>query len=345
MSEAPESPGPPDSASGSITQIYRDRSVTFDRLVAEDEAMRSVIAQAERAAKSDAAVLILGESGTGKNLIAQAIHNASRRAEKPLVAANCAAFAESVIESELFGHERGAFTGADRLKKGVFELADGGTLFLDEVGELSKSSQAKLLRAVEYKEFERVGGEKTLKADLRIVFATNRDIDELVRAGEFREDLFWRVNEIRIELPPLRRRRGDIPRLADRFLAECRAALGTKVTKFSEAARRALVEFDWPGNVRRLRAVIRRAAAIADGDTIEVADLDLTSLARKPAATSEPAGDAIADWDLATVERRHIEMVLAHVHGNKSEAARILGIARTTLDRKVASYGIGGKAE
>ncbi len=338
----PDDPTP--EPSGSITQIYRDRSVTFDRLVADDESMRAVITQAQRAAQSDAAVLILGESGTGKNLIAQAIHNASRRAEKTFVAASCAAFAESVIESELFGHERGAFTGAEKTKKGVFELADGGTLFLDEVGELSKSSQAKLLRAVEYKEFERVGGEKTLKADLRILFATNRDIDELVRAGEFREDLFWRVNEIRIQIPPLRQRKKDIPKLADRFLGECRAALGTRAKEFTDAARRALVEFDWPGNVRRLRAVIRRAAAIADGERIDVADLDLSSLAPKAAPRVEAAAEEIADWTLATVERRHIETVLAHTRGNKSEAARILGIARTTLDRKVASYGIEGKS-
>ena len=336
MSAASDSPNP------SITQIYRDRSVTFDELVADDDAMKAVIEQARRAARSEAAILIVGESGTGKNLLAQAIHNASPRAGKPLIAANCAAFTESLLESELFGHEKGAFTGADKQKRGVFELANGGTLFLDEVGELSKAAQAKILRAVEYKEFERVGGEQTLKTDIRILFATNRDLGEAVRNGEFREDLLYRISEFQIAIPPLRKRRKDIPGMVRRYLEECNSTLGTRVFRVSDEAMRALLEFDWPGNARRLRAVVRRACAIADGEAIERADLDLTDLVaeRKPASTPTPSEVPLEDWALATVERRHIETVLAFTKGNKSEAARILDIARTTLDRKLASYGI-----
>ncbi|MFH0945564.1 MAG: sigma 54-interacting transcriptional regulator, partial [Planctomycetota bacterium] len=214
--------------------------MTFESLVAEDEGTRKVVAQARRAARSDASILIVGESGTGKNLIAQAIHNASPRAGKPFVSANCAAFAESLLESELFGHERGSFTGAERTKKGVFELADGATLFLDEIGELSKNAQAKILRAVEYKEFERVGGEETLKSDIRILFATNRNLEEAVRNEEFREDLFYRVNEIRIEIPPLRSRKKDIPKLAERYLEECKATFGYKIEGLTDEAMQAL---------------------------------------------------------------------------------------------------------
>jgi two-component system, NtrC family, response regulator AtoC len=332
----PELPNP------SITQIYRDRRVTFDTLVANDDAMKTVVEQAKKAARSDASILIVGESGTGKNLLAQAIHNGSPRAEKPLIAANCAAFTETLLESELFGHERGAFTGADKQKKGVFELANGGTLFLDEVGELSKSAQAKILRAVEYKEFERVGGESTLRSDIRILFATNRDLAEAVKNGDFREDLFYRVSEFRIEIPPLRKRKKDIPGLVQRYLDECNATLGTHIRGISDDALRAVLAYDWPGNARRLRAVVRRACAIADGDVLQIADLDLSNpLGRTVAAPAAAAPEAdVAEWALATVERRHIETVLAYTKGNKSEAARILDIARTTLDRKLASYGI-----
>ncbi|MBK6942929.1 MAG: sigma-54-dependent Fis family transcriptional regulator [Planctomycetes bacterium] len=332
----------------SITQIYRDRSVTFSTLIADDPAMRAVLDLAKKAARSDASILIVGETGTGKNLVAQAVHNDSPRANEPFVSANCAAFAETLLESELFGHERGAFTGADKQRKGVFEQADGGTLFLDEIGDLSLTAQAKILRAVEYKEFERLGGQQTLKTNIRMLFATNRDLREAVKQGEFREDLYYRVSEFTIEIPALRKRRGDIQALADRFLGEQRATFGFKVKGFTEAAQRALVAFDWPGNVRRLRAVIKRAAALADGDLVDVGDLDLSGPTRAPTATSATPSaptavatpDAIEDWNLATIERRHIEMVLAHAKGNKSEAARILDIARTTLDRKLASYGL-----
>ncbi len=338
----------PDPQNPSITQIYRDRSITFASLIADDPAMRAVVELAKKAARSDASILIVGETGTGKNLVAQAIHNDSPRANEPFISANCAAFAETLLESELFGHERGAFTGADKQRKGVFEQANGGTLFLDEIGDLSLTAQAKILRAVEYKEFERLGGSQTLKTDIRMLFATNRDLRDAVKQGEFREDLYYRVSEFTIEVPPLRKRRGDIQALADRFLGEQRATFGFRVKGFTEAAQRALVGFDWPGNVRRLRAVIKRAAALADGDLVDVGDLDLSGVAHTapttqsahPATATSAAPDAIEDWNLATVERRHIEKVLAYAKGNKSEAARILDIARTTLDRKLASYGL-----
>ncbi|MFG0317027.1 MAG: sigma 54-interacting transcriptional regulator, partial [Planctomycetota bacterium JB042] len=217
---------------------------------------------------------------------------------------------------------------------------------LDESGELSKNAQAKILRAVEDKEFERLGGEVTLRSDIRILFATNRDLAEAVRNDEFREDLFYRVNEFKVEIPPLRQRKRDILPLALRYLQECNATFGYHLTGFAPEAERALLSFDWPGNARRLRSIVKRACALADGEVITVEDLDLSAPSvrapTKAAAAAAGAGapENLEDWSLATVERRHIERVLEHTKGNKSEAARVLGIARTTLDRKIATYGI-----
>ncbi|MCL4729265.1 MAG: sigma 54-interacting transcriptional regulator, partial [Planctomycetes bacterium] len=232
-----------------ITSAYRSVGVTFDALVCVSEAFREVLRLAAGAAGKDVAILLLGETGTGKNLIAQAIHNASRRARRPFVSVNCSAIPDTLLESELFGSEKGAYTSSDKLRKGKFELADGGTLFLDEIGDMSPVAQAKVLRAFEYKQFERVGGEATLHADVRIIAATNCPIERLLADGRFREDLFYRLNEFTIEVPPLRRRREEIEPLARRFVGECNEKFGTRIKTIEPAAMQRLREHAWPGNV------------------------------------------------------------------------------------------------
>jgi two-component system response regulator HydG len=281
-------------------------------------------------------VLLLGENGTGKNLIAQAIHNASGRREGPLVAVNCSAFPETLLESELFGHERGAFTGAERTRKGRFELADGGTLFLDEIAEMSRAAQAKILRTVEYKEFERVGGEETKRADVRIVASTNRDIGALVEEGIFRADLYYRLNEVAVHIPPLRERKNDIPLLVEHYLKECNRKYGKDLASIDAEAMERLLAHDWPGNVRELRAAVKRGAAVAQDESITLVDLDLET--RR--LSGEPADLDPAQWSLESVERRHIQRTLDIASGNKKETARLLGITRPTLDRKIRQYGL-----
>ncbi len=317
-----------------LSETYRAIGVTFEDLWTRDRAMRDVLARARRAAGSDVTLLLLGENGTGKNLLAQAIHNASPRAEGPFVPVNCSAIPPGLLESELFGHERGAFTGAEKARRGKFELADRGTLLLDEVADLSREAQAKILRAVEYREFERVGGEETLRTDVRIVAATNTDIRARVERGEFRADLFYRLHEVTIEVPPLRHRRGDVALLAGRFLAEAARKAGRKAPALAPAALRARERHDWPGNVRELRSVLRRAVTACAGDRVEVADLGL------PGSRLEPALVEPGDWSLAAAERRQIENVLELTRGRKKEACRLLGISRPTLDRKIEEHRI-----
>jgi transcriptional regulator with PAS, ATPase and Fis domain len=319
-----------------ITSAYRSVGVTFDALVCVSEAFREVLRLAAGAAGKDVAILLLGETGTGKNLIAQAIHNASRRARRPFVSVNCSAIPDTLLESELFGSEKGAYTSSDKLRKGKFELADGGTLFLDEIGDMSPVAQAKVLRAFEYKQFERVGGEATLHADVRIIAATNCPIERLLADGRFREDLFYRLNEFTIEVPPLRRRREEIEPLARRFVGECNEKFGTRIKTIEPAAMQRLREHTWPGNVRELRAVIKRAAVAAPGDVLRAADLRLTPPAGA-AASDNPAG---ADSSLAGMEARHIERVLNQTGWNKKESSTLLGISRPTLDRKISEYNL-----
>jgi DNA-binding NtrC family response regulator len=280
-------------------------------------------------------VLIRGESGTGKERIAQAIHSLSPRAAGPWVTLNCSALAEGLLESEMFGHERGAFTDAKSMKRGLLELADGGTLFLDEIGDLAVALQPKLLRAIETQTFRRVGGQKELKVDVRFVAATNRDLEAMVRAGTFREDLYYRLNVGSIDVPPLRARRADVLPLARHFLAQAAVAMGLHEPALDPAAQPLLERYAWPGNARELRNVMERALILSGGAPILPAHLP-----REVSAPSvgEPTG-AVALVPLAEAERRHVKAVLDACGGNKTQAAKLLGISRVTLRNKLSEYG------
>jgi transcriptional regulator with GAF, ATPase, and Fis domain len=275
-------------------------------------------------------VLVTGQSGTGKELIARVIHDLSPRRKEPFVAVHCAALAENLLESELFGHERGAFTGAVAARKGRFELADGGTIFLDEIGEISAAVQVKLLRVLQEKEFERVGGMRPLSVDVRIVAATNKDLKAEIAAGRFREDLYYRLNVFPIALPSLAERREAILPLAEYFLKKFAAAFGKSIAGFSPAARSALENYPWPGNVRELQNVIERAMILAQGE-IGVTHLNLEPL-RAPLVPAESV--------LKTNERETIRKVLDETGGNRKQAARILGISLRTLQYRIKEYGL-----
>ncbi len=318
--------------------------LNFGEIVGESPKMREVYATVEKVARTDASVLIYGESGTGKELIARAIHRASRRCDRPFVRVHYGALAEGVLESELFGHERGAFTGALRRKNGRFELAHTGSIFLDEVGDIPPSTQLKLLRVRQEREFERVGGEETLTVDVRIIAATNRDLAELVRQGRFREDLYYRLHIVPIYLPPLRERREDIPALTQHFLARLARELGKPQLSIEEEAMELLRSYQWPGNVRELENVLERAAVLADGSTITVADLPpLRSPSEGPGVPQE--GESLRlEPVLERIERSYIERALAKAQGVKTEAARLLGLKPGALYYKLAKYGIMPKA-
>jgi two-component system response regulator HydG len=292
-----------------------------------------------RVAASPAPVLIRGESGTGKELVARAVHRASRRGA--FVPLNCGALPDQLLESELFGHAKGAFTGAERETSGMFEAADGGTLFLDEVAELPLPLQPKLLRAIESGEVRRVGETRAREVDVRIVAATQRDLAQSVEAGAFREDLFWRINVLHLDVPPLRERAADIPLIVERFLADVGQRTGGPPARLAPAALAALVEFHWPGNVRQLLNSLERAVAFADGPRVDVDDLpDDVRSARRSAAIVRRAADREAT--LAELERDYILEVLARAGGNKTRAAEILGIPRRTLYRRLEEYGDSG---
>jgi transcriptional regulator with PAS, ATPase and Fis domain len=292
--------------------------------------MQEVFRLIERAGPSDKAILIQGESGTGKELVARALHRCSLRADKPLVVINCAALPESLLESELFGHERGAFTGAVAAKPGLFEVADGGTLFIDEIGELPGSLQAKLLRVLEDGSLRRIGSVKERRVDVRLLAATNRNMAEEVKAGRFREDLYYRINVMSLELPPLRERREDIPLLVEHFLGAD--------WQIEPEALQCLLGYDWPGNVRQLINALERAKILADDHIIRARDLprDVQSVLH-----SSTTQDVLAETDnLAAIQRAKILEVLQREGGNKSRAARALGIDRRKLYRLVEKYGI-----
>ncbi|MFH5802719.1 sigma 54-interacting transcriptional regulator [Alienimonas sp. DA493] len=309
------------------------------------EALREDV---RRIAPTDATVLIRGESGVGKELVARALHRHSRRSSGPLVTMNCAALSESLLESELFGHEKGAFTGATAKTVGKFEAADGGTLFLDEVGEMSPAIQAKFLRALEGHAFERVGGREPIRCDVRVVAATNRDLEAAVEKGAFREDLYFRLHVVTLQVEPLRNRPEDVPLLAEHFLKVSSARAGRSIEGFSDEAAELLTEYRWPGNVRELKNAVERAVALCRGDEIEPEDLRLTAF-NPPAAPGR--GDAPDDAgparragyrsvSLEVLEREHVLATLKHTGWNKSRAASILGIERSTLDRKLKKYGV-----
>lgn len=310
----------------------------FDRIIGRSAAMQRVFQIIERVARTDATVLIAGRTGTGKELVARAIHYNSPRASKPLVDINCGALPEQLVESELFGHQKGAFTGASETKKGLFETASGGTLFLDEVQALKPELQAKLLRALQERVIRRVGGRENIEVDVRVIAATNRDIAEAVRKGEFREDLYYRLNVVGIHLPELRERREDIPLLIEHFLRRRAAKNNEQPRRFSNEAMRLLASYDWPGNVRELENAVEHALAIGAGPTLTIADLPphiggIVSLA----GATEPVGE---DRTLEEVERRHIFRILEETGGNHLRAAEILGIDRRTLYRKLEKYKI-----
>ncbi|MBC7187464.1 MAG: sigma-54-dependent Fis family transcriptional regulator [Calditrichaeota bacterium] len=314
--------------------------LNFGEIIGESAKMKEVYATVEKVAPTDATVLIYGESGTGKELIARAIHRASRRRDRPFVRVHCGALAEGVLESELFGHERGAFTGALRRKRGRFELAHTGSIFLDEVGDIPQATQLKLLRVLQEKEFERVGGEETLAVDVRIIAATNRDLAQLVREGKFREDLYYRLHIVPIYLPPLRARLEDVPALACHFLGRLAKELGKPGLSLDEAAMAQLCRYHWPGNVRELENVLERAAVLAERDTITVADLPPLSGPEGAVAELNAEGGLELEPVLERIERTYLERALAMAGGVKTEAARLLGLKPSALYYKLAKYGL-----
>jgi two-component system response regulator HydG len=312
-----------------LQEARRDRSI-----IGQSLPMRRVLDMARQVAPSRATVMLLGESGTGKELFARALHSWSDRAAKPFIALNCAALPESLLEAELFGHERGAFTGAQQRRQGRFELADGGTLFLDEVAEMSPHVQVKLLRVLQEGEFERVGGSQTQRVDARIVAATNRDLDAEVKAGRFREDLFYRLNVIQMTLPPLRDRQGDIPLLVQHFIERFAARNGKAVRGLTAEALQALQAWSWPGNVRELENLIERAVVLCRGDAIGVEDLPESMRDGEPERRSVTIA---LGTPLEDVERLLIRETLALTRGDKRLAAQLLGIATRTIYRKLDS--------
>jgi len=312
----------------------RQRS-QLPKLTYGDPQMKPVVDALSKVAKTDATVLLIGESGTGKEVAARAIHEQSSRSEGPFIAVNCAALTDSLLESELFGHEKGAFTGAHARRRGRLELAEGGTFFLDEIGELKPALQAKLLRALEERTFERVGGTRTLRADARWVAATNRDLAAMIEEGTFREDLYHRLAVFPIRLPPLRERRQDIRPLAKELLRKIGEELGRPGLALSDEIAAELEAAAWPGNVRQLRNVLERAAILADGSSIgtEHLWLDVTAPGTAPSAPGEPE-------TLEDIERRAIEKALGAVQGNRKQAAAQLGIGERTLYDKLKRYGL-----
>jgi DNA-binding NtrC family response regulator len=311
----------------------------IEGIIGESGQMVEVISLVQRVAASEATVLIRGESGTGKELIAKAIHYASPRAARPLVRVNCAALPENLLESELFGHEKGSFTGAVASRKGRFELADTGTLFLDEIGDLPLHLQAKLLRVLQEREFERVGSSQPIKINVRILSATHRDLESLLRTGQFREDLYYRLNVVTILVPPLRERRQDLPALMDHFLKFFATKNDKTLRGFSREARDMLLRYDYPGNVRELENLIERAVVLSRGDLIGHGDLPLTVEA--PEASGEPPTQLTTAVE--GLERRMIKEALKRADGVQTRAADLLGITERALRYKLKKYGLQGE--
>ena len=323
--------------------------LTLDDFYSRDRVMARSLELARVGAGTDLPILILGESGTGKTLLARAIHNSSSRAARPFVAFNAAALSDTLLDSQLFGHERGAFTGADHRLRGKFELADGGTLFLDEIADLTPPGQSKILRAVEYGEFERLGSETLRTADVRLISATLHPISEFTRSGRFREDLFFRINGVTITVPPLRERTGDLPLLLVAEIARASRSQRKRIVGLTREAADRLFGYHWPGNLRELSKVVHAAVALTKGDVIEPEALVLQPGVGAAAGPTAPgpalSSDALLDVGLRLqdVVHAHVHRVLVSVDGNKRKAARLLGVSRMTLDRKLAEIGRGAR--
>ena len=310
---------------------------SYRNIVASSAKMQEVLSTVERVAPSNSTILLGGESGVGKDLIARAIHEHSRRARGPFIKINCTAIPENLLESELFGYEKGAFTGAVASKPGKFELADKGTIFLDEIGDVPPAIQVKLLRVLQEREFERLGGTKTLKVDVRLVAATNRNLRSALEQGTFREDLYYRLNVVPIDIPPLRERKEDIPGLVDHFLGRLARESGKEIRGITPAALRQLASFHWPGNVRELENIIERAVALSGGPVLDAGDIHL-DVAPASAANAHgflPNGMTLEQW-----EDEMIREALRRANGNKSQAARLLGLSRNALRYRLAKIGV-----
>jgi DNA-binding NtrC family response regulator len=319
------------------------KRLAHPNVVARSPKMQEVLATVERVASTNSTVLLGGESGVGKDLIARAIHEKSRRASGPFIKINSTAIPENLLESELFGYEKGAFTGATASKPGKFEMADKGTLFLDEIGDIPPVTQVKLLRVLQEREFERLGATKTVKVDVRLIAATNRDLREALEQGTFREDLYYRLNVVPIDIAPLRQRKEDIPDLVNLFISRCAGDSGKTVNSITPEAMQILVNYHWPGNVRELQNIIERACALAKGTTLEVADIHLDLRPAKAANGSSgflPEGMTLEHW-----EDEMIKEALRRADGNKSQAARLLGLSRNALRYRLSKIGIADEGE
>ncbi len=313
----------------------------YGKIIGKSEKVARLMETIEQVAPSRASVLITGESGTGKELVADAIHSLSSRKDKPFIKVHCASLTETLLESELFGHEKGAFTGALSQKKGRFELADGGTIFLDEIGEIDLSTQVKILRVLQERCFERVGGEETIHVDVRIVAATNRNLEEEIKKGTFREDLYYRLNVVHIEVPPLRERKDDIPLLASSFLETFNKEDNREIEGFTPSAKRLMLAYSWPGNIRELRNTVESCVVMTRHKLIDSVDLP-------EHIRNVRGGEEVSIALGTTLEEAEKELIIATINyckGNKTRAAEVLGIGRKTLHRKLGEYNLGGSDE
>ena len=310
---------------------------SFDSVLGDSKALKDAVSLAQKVSGTDVPVLLTGETGTGKEVFAQAIHYNSKRAGQNFVAVNCSSFSKELLESEMFGHKAGSFTGALKDKRGLFEEASNGTIFLDEIGEMAFELQAKLLRILETGEYIKIGDTKPTRVNVRIIAATNRNLPEEIAAGRFREDLFYRLSVFQIHLPPLRERAGDARLLAKAFVKNFSARLARPVTEITPAFLEALEQQPWKGNIRELRNVIERSLIVSEGERLDVADLPLDIQNAHYEQSDETSPDS---FELSAMERRHIARVLEYTKGNKTEAARLLKIGLTTLYRKIEEYGI-----
>jgi DNA-binding NtrC family response regulator len=321
-----------------LRQELRDKGVTADRIISKSPEMENLVNMAGRIASSRTTVLIQGESGTGKELLARLIHNLSPRSERPMITVNCGAIPETLLEAELFGHEKGAFTGAAGRRIGRFEDADGSTLFLDEVGELSPPVQVKLLRFLQEREFQRLGGNQTIRADVRVISATNRDLESKVREGAFREDLYYRLNVVVMSIPPLRERKADISPLVDYFLKRYARENGKDIDGLSHEARDLVLKYDYPGNVRELENIIERAVVISRGRILTVEDLPFRSRPTLPEVKKQ--GNHMMKASIEALEHRLIGEAMQEAQGNQTRAAELLGISERMLRYKLKKYGL-----